>query len=92
MMACGSPSSIEEIFELVMEYFKLFHKCFTIFSRVLGYSCKHEFCSNQIFRASIPVKLVLYCMLDFLLKFSTESIHKETFFTTSECPTIFVYV
>lgn len=91
MIACGSPCCIEEIFELVMEYFKLLNKCFAIFSRVLGYSCKHEFCSNQIFRASIPVKLVLYSMLDFLLKFSTQSVHKETLFTTNECPTVFVY-
>lgn len=92
MIACDSPCCIEEIFELMMEYFKLLNKCFAIFSRVLGYSCKHEFCSNQIFRAGIPVKLVLYGMLDFLLKFSIQSVNKEIMFTTKGCPTVFVYV
>lgn len=66
-MASMSPSSIEEIFELMIKYLELFHECFTILPRILGDHLKHHFCGNQIFRASISMKFVLYCMLDLLL-------------------------
>ncbi|PON95553.1 hypothetical protein TorRG33x02_086990 [Trema orientale] len=57
----------------MMEYLELLYKCFTVFSRVFGYFCKHCLCRNQIFRTSISVKLVLYCMLNLLLEFKNLS-------------------
>jgi hypothetical protein len=62
------PASIKEVFEFSMKYLELLHKCFTIFSRVLCDFSKHGFCSNQVFRTSVTVKLVLYCMFNLCLK------------------------
>lgn len=62
------PASIKEVLEFLMKYLELLHKCFTIFSRVLGDFSKHSFRSNQIFWTGISMKLVLYRMLNLQLE------------------------